>query len=431
MRDEDVAGPRKDTQSVEGQGGAIPAKRSLTGSTSRERKKQEATLISAIQVMELNLNPEFLNVHEVLLHQMLQNLETEHNSFVMEQSLDINKELEKSYMLEFEGKVSRALKKQRIKLQSQGTRVRNPSTASRTLKGPELLQEIKSQRREKTATSSIRIGHAELRARSTKLRPRHLDQLEEKRTILEESEEGKDDELRAEETATGRARDHEHKEPNVTSMEPGAPINEGYQYNEPGDSLPNRARTLMEELENTQTKITGREDPETEDESQVGVPEETKQEDHRGTEEATGYGQTTYEPGYQMWKTVGTVTSQQTPTNPKQHPKRRIFKPQPTYQQLGVEMKGTKLSPGPSLLGGFPKQGLAKEKNQQQARHAHGDEQAQPSRPWNTGYPSEFTDARQVPHKIQIPTVGGKRNLYGKSGPASCHGYNHVLPCHS
>jgi SOS-response transcriptional repressor LexA len=161
------------------------------------------------------------------------------------------------------------------------------------MKGPELLQEIKSQRREKTATSSIRTGHAELRARSTTLRPRHLDQLEEKRTILEESEEGEDDELRAEETATGGARDHEHKEPNVTSMEPGAPINEGYQYNEHGDSLPNRARTLMEELENTQTKITGREDPETEDESQVGVPEETKQEDHRGTEEATGYGQTT------------------------------------------------------------------------------------------------------------------------------------------
>jgi hypothetical protein len=30
-------------------------------------------------------------------------------------------------------------------------------------------------------------------------------------------------------------------------------------------------------------------------------------------------------------------------------------------------MKGTTLSPGPSLLGGFPKQGLAKEKNQEQA----------------------------------------------------------------
>ena len=67
-------------------------------------------------------------------------------------------------------------------------------------------------------------------------------------------------------------------------MEPVTPINEGYQYNEPGTSLPNRAHTLMEELENTQTKITGREDPETEDESQVGVPEETKQDAYRGTE---------------------------------------------------------------------------------------------------------------------------------------------------
>ena len=56
------------------------------------------------------------------------------------------------------------------------------------------------------------------------------------------------DERSAEETATGGARDHEHKEPNVTSMEPGAPINEGYQYKEPGDSLLNRAHMLMEEL---------------------------------------------------------------------------------------------------------------------------------------------------------------------------------------
>jgi hypothetical protein len=77
-----VAGPGEDTQSIEGQGGAIPAKRSLTGTTSQGRKKQEA-----IQVMELNQNPEYLNVHEVLLHRMLQNLEKEHNSFVMEQSL--------------------------------------------------------------------------------------------------------------------------------------------------------------------------------------------------------------------------------------------------------------------------------------------------------------------------------------------------------
>ena len=34
--DEDVAGQGKDTQSIEGQGGAISAKRSLTGTTSKE-----------------------------------------------------------------------------------------------------------------------------------------------------------------------------------------------------------------------------------------------------------------------------------------------------------------------------------------------------------------------------------------------------------
>ena len=47
---------------------------------------------------------------------------------------------------------------------------------------------------------------------------------------------------------------------NVTSMEPVAPINEGYKFNEPEDSLPNRVCTLMEELENTQTRITSFED---------------------------------------------------------------------------------------------------------------------------------------------------------------------------
>ena len=67
--------------------------------------------------MELDLNPENVYVHEVILHQMLENLETEHHNFVMRESLDINREPEKSYMLEFEGKVSRALKKQITRLQ--------------------------------------------------------------------------------------------------------------------------------------------------------------------------------------------------------------------------------------------------------------------------------------------------------------------------
>jgi hypothetical protein len=60
--------------------------------------------------MELDLNPENVHVREVLLHQMLENFETEHPNFVMKESLDIKVEPEKSYMLEFEGKVSRAQK---------------------------------------------------------------------------------------------------------------------------------------------------------------------------------------------------------------------------------------------------------------------------------------------------------------------------------
>jgi hypothetical protein len=48
----------------------------------------------------------------------LQNLETEHNNFVREQALDMNKEPEKSYMEGFRSRVNRALKRQKIKLQT-------------------------------------------------------------------------------------------------------------------------------------------------------------------------------------------------------------------------------------------------------------------------------------------------------------------------
>ena len=75
---------------------------------------------------------------------------------------------------------------------------------------------------------------------------------------------------------------------------------------------------------------------------------------------------TTYKPGYQIWRAVETVTSRQSPTNPEQHTKIRIVMHHPTYRRSGVEMKGTELSPGPSLLGGFPKQGLAKEEDGQE-----------------------------------------------------------------
>ena len=130
-----------------------------------------------------------------------------------------------------------------------------------------------------------------------------------------------------------------------------------------------------------------------------------------------------------MWKTVGTVTSQQMPTNPKQHPKRRIFKPQPTYQQLGVEMKGTKLSPGPSLLGGFPKQGLAKEKNQEQASRQQ-DMHMETSKPNPAAPGIQDTQANsQTPGRFL--TKSKYQQSEGKGTcTASCHGYNHVLPCH-
>jgi hypothetical protein len=65
VRDEDVAGPGKDTQTINGQGGAMPAGRFLTRNSTLGRKKQVATLISAIHVMEVNLNLENFHVHEI------------------------------------------------------------------------------------------------------------------------------------------------------------------------------------------------------------------------------------------------------------------------------------------------------------------------------------------------------------------------------
>jgi hypothetical protein len=98
--DEVVAEPVNDKNTTNSQGGAKPARRFITRTTATGRKKQEASLTTAIRIMELDLNPENVNVHEVLLH-LLENLETEHHNFVMKESLDINMEPEKSYMLEF------------------------------------------------------------------------------------------------------------------------------------------------------------------------------------------------------------------------------------------------------------------------------------------------------------------------------------------
>jgi hypothetical protein len=99
--DEVVMGPENNTITMNSQGGAKPARRIFTRTTVTGRKKQEAALTTAFRVMKLDLNPDNVHVHEVLLHQMLENLETEHHDFIMKESLDIIMEPEKSYMLEF------------------------------------------------------------------------------------------------------------------------------------------------------------------------------------------------------------------------------------------------------------------------------------------------------------------------------------------
>jgi hypothetical protein len=109
--------PENDTKTQDSQGGAKPARRFLTRTIATWKRKQEASLTTAIHRMELDLNPENVYVHEVILHRKLENLEAEHHNFDMRESLDINREPEKFYMLEFEWKVSRALKNQRVKLQ--------------------------------------------------------------------------------------------------------------------------------------------------------------------------------------------------------------------------------------------------------------------------------------------------------------------------
>jgi hypothetical protein len=117
VHDEEAAGPHNVTNATDGQGGAKPARRFLTRVTATGRKKQEASLVIAIRVMELDLDPENIKVHETLLQQMLGLLEDEHNEFIMKESLDVNTEPQKSYMSEFEGKINRALLRHKTRLQ--------------------------------------------------------------------------------------------------------------------------------------------------------------------------------------------------------------------------------------------------------------------------------------------------------------------------
>jgi hypothetical protein len=68
-------------------------------------------------MMELDLDRDNAKFHEALLHEYLQDLEKEHNDFIMKELLDVIKEPQKSYMSDLKGKVNRAITKQRTKLQ--------------------------------------------------------------------------------------------------------------------------------------------------------------------------------------------------------------------------------------------------------------------------------------------------------------------------
>jgi hypothetical protein len=96
VRDKEVGGPENETNAPEEEVGARPARRFLTRTTASGRKKKEASLITAIHMMELNLDPDNAKFHEALLQEYLQDLEKEHNDFVMKELLDVNKEPQKS-----------------------------------------------------------------------------------------------------------------------------------------------------------------------------------------------------------------------------------------------------------------------------------------------------------------------------------------------
>jgi hypothetical protein len=74
----------------------------------REREVQEASLTTAIIRMKLDENPENANAHKRILHRLLDYLKSLHQDLIRREARSIHVEPEKTYMLEFKGKVSRA-----------------------------------------------------------------------------------------------------------------------------------------------------------------------------------------------------------------------------------------------------------------------------------------------------------------------------------
>ena len=92
--------------------GTVPRpRRFLTRSSAARRKQQEAILLAALGSMELDLVADNIPSHEALLRQLLSALEQDHMEFMVKEGLNPNAEPEKSYMLEYERKVDRAVNK--------------------------------------------------------------------------------------------------------------------------------------------------------------------------------------------------------------------------------------------------------------------------------------------------------------------------------
>ena len=94
VRDEEV-----ETNATNGHAVARPQRQCITRTTDTERKKKEASLVTAIRVMKLDQDPNNVELHEALLQQMLHILDKEHNDFIMK------------------GRVRKALKGQRTRRQ--------------------------------------------------------------------------------------------------------------------------------------------------------------------------------------------------------------------------------------------------------------------------------------------------------------------------
>ena len=89
------------------QQGAKP-RRFLTRASAANMMKAQAALTTSIRAMEIDSDPANYRIHMVMTGQLMDILEREHNEYVVKESLDINKEPEKSYMKEYREKLQRA-----------------------------------------------------------------------------------------------------------------------------------------------------------------------------------------------------------------------------------------------------------------------------------------------------------------------------------